>query len=147
MTLTDFSIYHWPSQRMVVSILTIALALVGFETKGTAVNNIVTSSVIVFGGLWLFFDALFHVIGISSSNGYKLVGMCRAADRSRPVFLAIVAAGNIFYAANLLFSGTGELSTLIFVHVVHAIVFTCILVVDWYIDNSKKLQKARYKRG
>lgn len=149
MVLTNFSKYHWPSQRMVASVLTIAVALVGLDLRNVmpTYEQMIISVVIVLGALWLFFDSLFHVVEIASSNGYKLTGMCKAADRSRPIFLAIVAAGNIFHAANLLFVGGMELTSLIFLHVVHAIVFMYILVVDWYIDNSKKLQKAKYKRG
>lgn len=149
MVLTNFSKYHWPSQRMVASVLTIAVALVGLDLRNVmpTYEQMITSVVIVLGALWLFFDSLFHVVEIASSNGYKLTGMCKVADRSRPIFLAMVAAGNIFHASSLLFAGGVELTSLIFLHVVHAIVFMYILVVDWYIDNSKKLQKAKYKRG
>lgn len=148
MVLTNFSKYHWPSQRMVASLLTIAVAIVGIDWYGDFVPaHTITSAMIVVSALWLFFDSLFHVIELASVNGYKLVRVCKAADRSRPMFLAFVAAGNIFYAANLLSVGGIGLSGIIFLHVAHAIVFMYILLVDWYIDNSNKLQKAKYKRG
>lgn len=150
MVLTNFSKYHWPSQRMIVAILTIAVALIGMvEEYGVSPTTmqIIATTAIVIGGLWLFFDSLFHVMEIASDSGYKLVKVCKAADRSRPVFLAIVAAGNVFHAADLLFTAGTELSGFIFLHIAHAVVFMYILIVDWYIDNSNKLQRAKYKRG
>lgn len=148
MTLNNFSKYHWPSQRMIVSLLTIVMAVVSLDTYGDYVRvNTIISAMIVISGLWLFFDSLFHVIELASINGYKLVRVCKAADRSRPAFLALVSAGNIFYAVNLLTIGGMGLSGAVLLHVVHALVFVYILLVDWYIDNSCKLQKARYKRG
>lgn len=148
MVLTNFSKYHWPSQRMIVAVLTVAVAAIGiYDFKGASQMYMVTAAVIVLSGLWLFFDSLFHVVELASSNGYKLTGMCKVADRSRPIFLAIVAAGNIFHAADIVFTTEVVFNGAAFIHITHAIVFMYILVVDWYIDNSNKLQKAKYKRG
>lgn len=148
MVLTNFSKYHWPSQRMVASLLTLAVAIVGLDWYGKVVPaHAITSAVIVISASWLFLDSLFHVMELVSTNGYKLVRVCKAADRARPVFLAFVAAGNILYAASLLTVVKVGITGIIFLHVAHAIVFMYILLVDWYIDNSNKLQKAKYKRG
>ena len=148
MVLTNFSKYHWPSQRMIAVVLTIAVATIGvYDSKDMSQMHTITTAAIILSGLWLFFDSLFHVIELASSDGYKLTGMCKVADRSRPIFLAIVAAGNIFHAADIVFTTGAMLGGIVFLHIVHAIVFMYILVVDWYIDNSNKLQKAKYKRG
>nr|DAE98510.1 MAG TPA: hypothetical protein [Bacteriophage sp.] len=50
------------------------------------------------------------------------------------------------YAADMLFSGATQLTGIIFLHIIHTVIFIYILIVDWYIDNSKKLEKARYKK-
>lgn len=148
MVLTNFSKYHWPSQRMIVAILTIAVATLGvYDADDSPHIHTITAAVIVLGGLWLFFDSLFHVIELVSGDCRKLASMRRVADRSRPVFLAIVAAGNIFHAAGIVYTTGAALGGVVFLHIIHAVVFMYILVVDWYIDNSNKLQKAKYKRG
>lgn len=148
MILTNFSKYHWPSQRMIAVILTIAVASIGvYDSRGASQMHTIMAAAIILSGLWLFFDSLFHVIELASSDGYKLTGVCKVTDRSRPIFLAIVAAGNIFYAADIVFTTGVMLGGWVFLHIAHAIVFMYILVVDWYIDNTSKLQKAKYKRG
>lgn len=148
MVLTNFSKYHWPSQRMIATVLTIAVALVGvYGNQEFTQMKTVAMTAIILSGLWLFFDSLFHVVELACSDGYKLTGVCKVADSSRPVFLVIVATGNIFYAADILFTNGMALSGIVFLHIIHAIVFMYILVVDWYIDNSNKLQKTKYKRG
>lgn len=151
MVLTNFSKYHWPSQRAVIAVLTIAVAVVGLLGQRAAGvldgTQIVMAVGIVTGAAWLLGDAVCHMIELSSPNGYKLHGACVMADSARPVFLTIVAACNLLYAADLVFTRVPGLTSIAFLHLIHAVIFIYILIVDWYIDNSKKLVRARYKRG
>lgn len=150
MILTNFSRYHWPSQRAIVAVLTIAVAVVGAQVQIRMGSMDATKYAmlvgVVFGAAWLLCDAVCHMIELASADGYKLHGICNAADAARPVFLAVVAGCNLMYAADMLFSGATQLTGIIFLHIIHTVIFIYILIVDWYIDNSKKLEKARYKK-
>lgn len=150
MVLTNFSKYHWPSQRAIVAVLTIAVAVVGthgqIKMGSMSTAQYIMMAGVIFGAAWLLCDAVCHMIELASSDGYKLHGICKAADAARPAFLAVVAGCNLMYAADLLFSGKPQLTGIIFLHTTHTVIFIYILIVDWYIDNSKKLEKARYKK-
>lgn len=150
MVLTNYSKYHWPSQRAIIAVLTIAVAIVGmhgqYEMGGLDGTQVIMSLGVIIGGSWLLVDAIFHMIELASENGYRLHRACVRADSVRPIFLTFVAACNLFFAADLVFSKGSVLTGIVFLHVVHSVIFIYVLMVDWYIDNSKKLEKARYKR-
>ena len=150
MVLTNYSKYHWPSQRAIIAVLTIAVAIVGAVGQRQAghVDHMQTAMAlsIVIGAAWLLCDAVCHMIELASEDGYRLHRACVMADSLRPIFLSAVAACNLLYAADLVFAKVPGLTGIVFLHLIHAVVFIYILIVDWYIDNSKKLEKARYKK-
>lgn len=150
MVLTNYSKYHWPSQRAIIAVLTIAVAIVGMHGQYTTGrlngSQIIMVLGVITGGIWLLVDAVLHMIELASSKGYRLHRACVRADYVRPVFLALVAACNLLYAADLTFAKGPTPTGIVFLHAVHSVIFIYILIVDWYIDNSKKLEKARYKR-
>ena len=150
MVLTNYSKYHWPSQRAIVAVLTIAVALVGmhgqYKMGGLDGTQVTMALGAIAGGLWLFADASTHMVELASSKGYRFHRLCVRADSVRPVFLTLVAACNLLFAADLVFTKGSALTGIVFLHVTHSVIFIYVLMVDWYIDNSKKLERARYKR-
>lgn len=150
MTLKNFSIYHWPSQRLITVILTLSLLLVGTGWRGARLEYTPFQSVLIYvmliSGAWLIIDSIFHVAFCTTCRGKIINKICRLTDNLRPIFLTVISASNIFYAADILFNGSFAIGIII-LHIVHSAVFVYILAIDWFIDNYKKLNQFKYKRG
>ena len=75
MVLTNYSKYHWPSQRAIIAVLTIAVAIVGmhgqYKMGGLDGTQIIMSLCVIAGGSWLLVDDRYStMIELASVNGY-----------------------------------------------------------------------------